>query len=213
MTLDEKILELKKLVNIMQKDAEGYGYKYVKEESILLAINDKMIELGVKLTPRFKAGTLSSEIVNYKDAKGKDKTDIKVQAELDFIWKDISTGETEVIDWALIGQQADGSQALGSGLTYANRYFLLKYFNVATSEDDPDKIRSEMKADEERKKISPTQTRCKKLFAEMLKEHQKAAKVYEVLGTTKDQFQKDYNDPDKINLLIEQMELLKKGDE
>lgn len=212
LSLDEKIMELKKLVSIMQKNADGYGYKYVTEDSILLAINEKMIELGLKLTPKFKAGTLSSEIVNYKDAKGKDKTDIKVQAELEFIWKDIYSGETEVIDWCLIGQQGDGSQALGSGLTYANRYFLLKYFNVATSEDDPDKIRSEMKAEEERKKISAAQTKCKKLYAEMIKVYQKSDKIYEVLGTTKEQFTKDYNDEEKVKTLIEQMEMILRSD-
>lgn len=212
MTLDQKILELKKIICIMQKNAEGYGYKFVTEDSILLAINEKMIELGLKLTPRFKEGSLNSEIVNYKDAKGKEKTDVKVQAELSFVWKDIYTGETEIIDWGLMGQQGDASQALGSGLTYANRYFLLKYFNVATIEDDPDKIRSEIKAEEERRKISATQTKCKKLFAELLKIHQKSLKVYEILGTTKEQFQIDYNNEEKVKNLIDQMELILKGD-
>ena len=44
MSLDNKILELKKLICVMQKDAKGHGYDYVSEESILLAINEKMIE-------------------------------------------------------------------------------------------------------------------------------------------------------------------------
>lgn len=132
-TLDEKLMELKKLVSIMKKDSEGHGYNYVSEESILLTINDKMIELGIKLTPKFVPGTLFSQVVNYQNAKGQPKTDVLVRSELQFIWKDIKTGETEVIDWGLLGQQADGSQALGSGLTYANRYFLLKYFNATTS--------------------------------------------------------------------------------
>ena len=127
-SLDEKLLELKKKVCIMQKNADGYGYKYVTEDSILLVINDIMIELGISLTPRFKDKTLYSEVINYKDAKGKDKTDVLVRSEMQFVWKDIKTKEEIVIDWALLGQQSDASQALGSGLTYANRYFLLKYF-------------------------------------------------------------------------------------
>lgn len=212
MNLDHKLMELKKEVSIMQKDSEGHGYTYVSEESILLAINNKMMDLGLKLTPKFKDGTLHSEVVNYQNAKGQPKTDVLVRSEIQFVWKDIETGEEEIIDWALLGQQADGSQALGSGLTYANRYFLLKYFNVATSNDDPDKIRSEIAAEEERKKLSAIQTKIKKTLEKLIQKYQTQEKIYEVLGTTKEQFKNDYNNPDKWQTLLEQMELVLKGD-
>lgn len=211
--LDEKLMELKKLVSIMKKDSEGHGYNYVSEESILLALNDKMIELGVKLTPQFVPGTLYSEVVNYQNAKGQPKTDVLVRSELQFIWKDIKTKETEIIDWGLLGQQADGSQALGSGLTYANRYFLLKYFNVTTSDDDPDKIRSAIAAEEERKKISAVQTKVKKAFEKAIQKYQTKEEVYKALGTTREQFIEDYNKIDKQDALLEQLNLVLKGDE
>ena len=212
MNLDQKLMELKKLVSIMQKDSEGHGYTYVSEESILLAINDKMIELGLKLTPKFKAGTLYSEVVNYQNAKGQPKTDVLVRSEMEFIWKDIESGEIENVDWGLVGQQADGSQSLGSGLTYSNRYFLLKYFNVATSKDDPDKIRSEIAAEEERKKLSAMQTKIKKTLDKLIQKYQTQEKIYQALGTNKEQFKADYNTPDKWQTLLEQMELVLKGD-
>lgn len=212
-SLDQKLMELKKIVSIMQKDSEGHGYNYVSEESILLALNEKMIELGLKLTPKFKAGTLYSEVVNYQNGKGQQKTDVLVRSELQFIWKDIETGEIEVIDWALLGQQADASQALGSGLTYSNRYFLLKYFNVATSNDDPDKIRSEMAKEEERKKISAIQTKIKKAFEKAIQKYQSKDELYKILGTTSQQFVSDYNNINKQNTLLEQLELILKGDE
>lgn len=211
-TLKQKILELKKKIAIMQKNASGYGYKYVTEDSILLNINDDMIEMGIKLTPQLVPGTLHSEIVNYTDTKGKAKTDVLVTSEMLFIWEDIETGEKEIIPWALTGQQGDGSQAFGSGLTYANRYFLLKYFNVATSEEDPDAIRSKMEAEEERKKLSAIQTKIKNTFNKLISKYQTQAKVYEVLGTTKEQFTKDYNNKEKNPALLEQMELLLKED-
>lgn len=210
-TLDQKLMELKKLVSIMKKDSEGHGYNYVSEESILLALNNKMIELGVKLTPRFVPGTLYSQVVNYQNAKGTPKTDVLVRSELQFIWKDIESGETEIIDWGLLGQQADGSQALGSGLTYANRYFLLKYFNVTTSDDDPDKIRSAIAAEEERKKISAVQTKVKKLFEQAIKKYQSKEEIYKALGTTRDKFLEDYNNTEKQEVLLEQLSLILKG--
>lgn len=211
-SLDEKLMELKKLVSIMKKDSEGHGYNYVSEESILLALNDKMIELRIKLTPRFVPGTLYSEVVNYQNAKGQPKTDVLVRSELQFIWKDIKTGETEVVDWGLLGQQADGSQALGSGLKYANRYFLLKYFNVTTSNDDPDKIRSAIAAEEERKKISAVQTKIKKAYEKIVQKYQTKEKVYEALGLTREEFIDSYNNPEKQAALLEQVELVLKGD-
>lgn len=211
-SLDKKILELKKIVSIMQKNAEGHGYNYVPEEDILLAINDKMIELGLKLTPRFVEGTLHSEVVNYQNSKGQPKTDILVRSEMQFVWKDIYTKEEEVVNWALLGQQADASQALGSGLTYSNRYFLLKYFNIATSKDDPDKIRSEIAKEEERKKISSKQTKITKLFEKAVKKYQSKDKIYSALGTTRDKFVSDYNNVDKQDTLLEQLELILKDD-
>lgn len=211
-SLDEKLMELKKLVSIMKKDSEGHGYNYVSEESILLALNDKMIELGIKLTPQFVPGTLYSEVVNYQNAKGQPKTDVLVRSELQFIWKDIKTRETEVVYWGLLGQQADGSQALGSGLTYANRYFLLKYFNVTTSNDDPDKIRSAIAAEEERKKISATQTKVKKVFEKAIQKYQTKEEVYKALGTAREKFIEDYNNVEKQDALLEQLNLVLKGD-
>ena len=210
--LDEKMMEIKKLVCIMKKDAEGHGYKYVTEENILLAINQKMMDLKIKLTPKFKPGTLTSVPITYTNNKGQEKTDILVMSELEFVWKDIESDEEEVIPWALLGQQADASQALGSGLTYANRYFLLKYFNIATSEDDPDKIRSEMQAEEERKKINAIQTKIKKAFEKAIEKYQVKDEIYKRLGTNVDQFVKDYNNSEKQEILPEQLELLLKGD-
>ena len=49
----------------------------------------------------------------------------------------------------MVGQQSDASQSFGSGLTYSSRYFLLKYFNVSTPNDDPDKWRSKQREVEE----------------------------------------------------------------
>lgn len=212
MSLDEKILQLKKKVSIMQKDAKGYGYDYVSEESILLAINDLMIKLKLRLTPKFVQGTLFSEVLNYKDAKGKDKTDVLVRSEMVFEWKDTETGETETIYWGLVGQQADASQALGSGLTYSNRYFLLKFFNISTSKDDPDAIRSKLQEAEERKRISSLQTKIKKLFEKLLQIYQSNDVTYEQLGMTREEFLEQYNNPETQQNLCEQLELkLKEG--
>ena len=42
------------------------------------------------------------------------------------------------VPWVLVGSQTDDAQAFGSALTYSNRYFFLKFFNIATPDADPD---------------------------------------------------------------------------
>lgn len=207
-SLDEKLQVIKSEVDIMKKNKDGYGYSYVDEESILLKINSHMIKLGIKLTPQLVPGTLHTEVVRYVDKKKNDVTDILVTSEMEFIWKDITTGETIKVPWGLVGQQSDGSQAFGSGLTYSNRYFLLKYFNISTSQDDPDELRKRIKQEEEQKKMTTEQTKVKKLFAMAITKFGKKELVYEKLGTTRDQFVKDYEDKEKCKTLLEQFNLL-----
>lgn len=206
--LKQKLQDIKSEVAIMQKNKEGHGYKYVDEESLLLVINDEMIKKELRLIPNIIPGTLKTDVINYQNSKGQPKTDVLVQADMEFIWDDISSGETEKVTWALVGQQADASQSLGSGLTYCNRYFLLKYFNVATTQDDPDKIRSEIAAEEERKKITPIQTNIKKALAILTQTLQTQDAIYKKLGTTKEQFTKDYNNSEQAEKLLEQMKLV-----
>ena len=206
--LKQKLQDIKSEVAIMQKNTEGHGYKYVDEESLLLVINDEMIKKELRLIPNIIPGTLKTDVINYQNSKGQPKTDVLVQADMEFIWDDISSGETEKVTWALVGQQADASQSLGSGLTYCNRYFLLKYFNVATTQDDPDKIRSEIAAEEERKKITPIQTNIKKALAILTQTLQTQDAIYKKLGTTKEQFTKDYNNSEQAEKLLEQMKLV-----
>lgn len=66
-----------------------------------------------------------------------------VKAEMEFAWVNLdNTNETYIVTWPMIGQQANVSQAFGSGLTYCMRYFYLKFFKVSTLEDDPDNWKS-----------------------------------------------------------------------
>jgi hypothetical protein len=39
----------------------------------------------------------------------------------------------------------DAAQAMGAGLTYGNRYYLMKQLQLATTESDPDNYRSKQK--------------------------------------------------------------------
>ena len=54
-----------------------------------------------------------------------------------FTWIDCDTGERDENLFGANGQN-DWEKGLGSALTYAERYFLLKFFHISTDEDDID---------------------------------------------------------------------------
>lgn len=154
--LYEKLAEIGEAVKILKKDKSGYGYTYVEEADILARIQGKMKEKEVSLVPRITPGTTHWTPRDYvKDVK--DKTgkvyDAKVnegvvEGEMTFTWvNNADPTETIEVPWYFCGQQSDASQAYGSALTYASRYFLLRYFNIATS-NDPDALIAKKKREE-----------------------------------------------------------------
>lgn len=157
MNLYEKLARVRQRVEIMQKDASGYNYSFVSGESLLAKITGLMKELNISLIPRIVPGTMQvsrvatpkkkfmNEVGLYDDAT----YEYLVQAEMEYTWVNNENPEEKVIvPWVFVGSQSDPSQAFGSGLTYAARYFLLRFFSVATDELDPDNWRSKQRAAE-----------------------------------------------------------------
>lgn len=149
----QKLAKIRKRVEVVQKDKSGYGYKYVSEAEILAKITGAMDSLGVSLIPGTVHGSFEVTPYSYvKNKKGIEETvnEIIVKGDTVFRWVNNDNPEEYIeVPWELFGQQSDASQAFGSGLTYCTRYFLLKYFGVATPEDDPDNWRTKQKEAEE----------------------------------------------------------------
>ena len=61
---------------------------------------------------------------------------------MSFTWVNAENPE-EQIECAWMGQGLDdGEKGVGKALTYAEKYFLLKFFNIATDKDDPDSFQA-----------------------------------------------------------------------
>lgn len=142
----------------LQKNKSGYNYKYVSEDEILVKITGLMKKHQVSLIPNIIPGTTCVTPYHYTKTKASKKGDIYeeqvneilVNADMNWVWvNNVNPDERIVIPWTFIGQQSDASQAFGSGLTYSSRYFLLKYFNISTIDDDPDNWRTRQKEFEE----------------------------------------------------------------
>lgn len=137
MNLYQKLVEIRKDVINFCKDTEGYGYKYVSGSQAIAKIREKMDSLGVLLVPEIK-NTISSTY-DYVNSKGKECTDHIVSGEMSYKWINAENPEEElIVPWQLYGAQEDISKAFGSGLTYSERYFILKFFQAPTDSDDPD---------------------------------------------------------------------------
>ena len=145
--LNRKLLQLQQSVKALAKDADGYGYQYVSGSKLLYFIRPKMDELKLRLVPN----TISVEqqiVVTAPETMQKDgsikpaKQEVLVLLHKSFTWIDVESGESETTDF--YAQGCNGwDKAIGSAETYAERYFILKYFHIATDEDDVDALKPE----------------------------------------------------------------------
>ena len=139
MSIHKKLHTIQSRINGLGKDKSGLNYRYVTGDKDLGEIKPIMNELGLLL----KQEILSIENVrqDYKTGIGtdkeKDKSEINSKVMMRFTWIDIETGEKDENLFGANGQN-DWDKGVGSALTYGERYFLLKFFHIATDEDDID---------------------------------------------------------------------------
>lgn len=129
-----KLHEIQKKINGLGKDKQAFGYKYVTGDKVLEHVKPMMNELGLLL----KQEVLSIENTRQDyNTKNGSKSEILSKLEMRFTWVDIESGEKDENLFGANGQN-DWDKGVGSALTYAERYFLLKFFHISTDEDDID---------------------------------------------------------------------------
>lgn len=127
LNLYQKLIEIRKKVKYLKKDAEGYKYSYVSGASILGELREEMDKQKVLLVPN-----ILEYITSYEK-----KSMVSCKMIMTWINADKPSEKLEV-PFACFGAQDDISKAFGSALTYTERYFMLKFFNIPTDKDDPD---------------------------------------------------------------------------
>lgn len=163
MTIYKKLLQVQKEIKGLGKDQTSgtgnFGYKYVTGSKVLDHIKPILNEQGLILKQEITK--VENERIDYTTKNGS-KSEMLYKVWQKFTWIDTETGETDVNEFFAAGQN-DWEKGLGSALTYAERYFLLKYFHIATDEDDIDN--SERKAKEEIKIKESKNDKIKELMA------------------------------------------------
>jgi len=140
MSIYKKLLKIQKEVKGLSKDGKSYKYSYVSGGKLLSFIRPLMNNNDLIL----KQEILSIEntrqdyqVWDKYEKTYKQKNEILSKVEMKFTWVDCETGEKDENLFGANGQN-DWEKGLGSALTYAERYFLLKYFHISTDEDDID---------------------------------------------------------------------------
>ena len=134
MNIYQKLLEIQKQVMGLGKDSKSFGYKYVSGSKVLDHVKPLMNEYGLIL--KQEVLDIENTRQDYTTKSGA-KSEILTKAIMRFTWIDVESGDSDVNMFAANGQN-DWEKGLGSALTYAERYFLLKYFHINTDEDDID---------------------------------------------------------------------------
>ena len=137
----QKLIEIQKHVIGLGKDKAANSYRYVTGDKVLSTIKPKMNELGLILKQEVISIENSRQDyvvgVNATTPNGRPKSEILSKLMMRFTWVDVDSGEKDENLFGANGQN-DWDKGVGSALTYAERYFLLKYFHIATDEDDID---------------------------------------------------------------------------
>jgi hypothetical protein len=155
MSIYQKLHKIQSQVLGLGKDKAGQNYQYVTGSKVIEHIKPLMNELGLIL--KQEVLTIDNErqdyIVGFGTPKERTKSEILSKVMMRFTWIDSETGEKDENLFGANGQN-DWEKGLGSALTYAERYFLLKYFHIATDEDDidnPERKAEELKEQEAEK--------------------------------------------------------------
>lgn len=163
MNVYQKLERVRKHVETIQDDKKGYGYTYTSIESILPQITAMMDRYHLTLIPAITPGTLTVTPHSYKkvktDRQGRTTEELVneflVQADMTFTWlNNDEPDDNFVVPWALVGEQTNASFSTGAALTYAQRYFLLKFFQIATTDDDVDQLVSKQREAEDKENAS-----------------------------------------------------------
>jgi len=136
LNLYQKIADVKANIDGFTKDTKGYQYTYVSGSQVLHKIRAKMIEHNLLLVPR--VNNFSWKEIQVL-VKGQLKPNLLVETELTYTWINADNPDERLeCPFYAIGHQDDASKAYGTALTYAERYFLMKFFNIPTDDDDAD---------------------------------------------------------------------------
>jgi len=191
MNIYQKLHKIQSQVLGLGKDKSSNSYKYVTGSKVLEHIKPLMNEYGLIL--KQEVLSIDNERQDYKvginTPNEKMKSEILTKCMMRFTWIDTETGEKDENLFGANGQN-DWEKGLGSALTYAERYFLLKYFHIATDEDDIDNPERKEQEEQLQQAENLRLNAIKKILTECTTEENLKAKYLNLAESDKKTFAK-----------------------
>lgn len=141
MNIYQKLIEVRKEATYLKKENQGHQYNYVGSSQVLAACRAKMDELGLLLIPRVVSSNVLTETVDGTDVKGQPKktTTYFTELTMTMTWVNADNPDEQIeCPWYAQGVDIAGEKGVGKALTYGEKYFLLKQFNIPTDKMDAD---------------------------------------------------------------------------
>ncbi len=134
MKLTEKLLAIQTAVDNVIKDGKNQSdrYDFASDENVLDTFRPLLDQHKILLIPMVRCAQLHEGVT--KSGTSRYLTELT----LTMIWHDVESGERLEVPWYAQGVDLAGEKGVGKALTYAEKYFLLKFFHVPTKKDDPD---------------------------------------------------------------------------
>lgn len=134
MNLFQKLLEIQKKVDAIVKDGKNLSDKYdfASDENVLDIFRPLMDANSLLLIPKITSANVTEGATRSGTAR------FMTEVYFNMVWVDVDSGETLEVPWYAQGVDLAGEKGVGKAATYAEKYFLLKFFHVATKKDDPD---------------------------------------------------------------------------
>jgi hypothetical protein len=140
LSLLQKLLKVKESVEFLKKENQGHEgmkYKFVSSSQVLMSIRSTMNQFGILLLPSIKETKVT--IYDKTTRSGNENKNFFTEIFMTMTWVNVDDPSEQISsDWYAQGLDADGEKGIGKALTYAEKYFLLKFFNIPTDKEDPD---------------------------------------------------------------------------
>jgi len=191
MNVYQRLAEVRKTVSYLKKENRSNQYDYVGSSDVLGTLHQTINDNGLLLIPSIKGHnvTLTTKTVHNQKYGDKERTTYFTEVDTNMRWQNIDD-PNDFLDcsWYSQGVDIEGEKGVGKALTYGEKYFMLKFFNIATDKDDPDSF--QQKQETRRQQSQPPQLIDGKQLAQLKDE---ARKISELAENNPDDVLKELN--------------------
>lgn len=167
----QRLAEVRKTVSYLKKENKSNQYDYVGSSDVLGSLHKAINDNGLLLIPQITSHNLIShveKVTNYnrytKKDEEKDRITYLTEIEMNMRWQNIDE-PNDFLDckWYAQGIDIAGEKGISKALTYGEKYFMLKFFNIATDKDDPDSFQKKQESRQPKPEPKPSKEQVENL--------------------------------------------------